>query len=128
MVSRRTNFGERSEPAPDRGGKLQSAGGRLKVTFRHCKYPNTKSNIHSSTAYNTFVTQLIRISRVCNDLSHFLVTLKDLYNTMVLKGCSKHKLIKKLYTVFIKKDLFKKFNIKKDVDIFKKSLGPYLKS
>ena len=28
MVSRRTNFGERSEPAPDRGGKLQSAGGR----------------------------------------------------------------------------------------------------
>ena len=36
MVSRRTNFGERSEPAPDRGGKLQSAGGRHKVTFRHC--------------------------------------------------------------------------------------------
>ena len=27
MVSRRTNFGERSEPAPNRGGKLQSAGG-----------------------------------------------------------------------------------------------------
>ena len=27
MVPRRTNFGERSEPAPDRGGKLQSAGG-----------------------------------------------------------------------------------------------------
>ena len=27
MVSRRTNFGERSEPAPGRGGKLQSAGG-----------------------------------------------------------------------------------------------------
>ena len=27
MVSRRTNFGEQSEPAPDRGGKLQSTGG-----------------------------------------------------------------------------------------------------
>ena len=26
MVPRRTNFGERSEPAPDRGGKLQSVG------------------------------------------------------------------------------------------------------
>ena len=37
MVSRRTTFGERSEPAPDGGGKLQSAGGRHKVTFRHCK-------------------------------------------------------------------------------------------
>ena len=36
MVSRRTNFGERSEPAPYRGGKLQSAGGRHKVTFRRC--------------------------------------------------------------------------------------------
>ena len=36
MVSRRTNLGERSEPAPDWGGKLQSAGGRHKVTFRHC--------------------------------------------------------------------------------------------
>ena len=27
MVSRRTNFGERSEPAPDSGGKFLSAGG-----------------------------------------------------------------------------------------------------
>ena len=35
MVSRQTNFGERSEPAPDRGGKLQSVGGRHKVTFHH---------------------------------------------------------------------------------------------
>ena len=35
-ASRQTNFGERSEPAPDRGGKLQSAGGGWhKVTFRH---------------------------------------------------------------------------------------------
>ena len=40
MVPRRTNFGERSEPAPDRGGKLQSAGGRHKVTFRHCTEPH----------------------------------------------------------------------------------------
>ena len=42
MASRGTNFGERSEPAPDRGDKCQSAGGgggggagRHKVTFRH---------------------------------------------------------------------------------------------
>ena len=47
MVSRRTNFGERSEPAPDRGGKLQSAGGgggRHKVTFRHCTQLNSKES------------------------------------------------------------------------------------
>ena len=36
MASRWTNFGKRREPAPDRGGKFQSAGGgRHKVTFRH---------------------------------------------------------------------------------------------
>ena len=36
VVSRRTNFGERRKPAPDnRGVKLQLAGGRHKVTFRH---------------------------------------------------------------------------------------------
>ena len=33
MVSRRTNFGERSEPAPDRGGKLQSAGRAAQSDF-----------------------------------------------------------------------------------------------
>ena len=37
IASRRTNFGERSEPAPDRGGKLRSAGGRHKVTFRYSR-------------------------------------------------------------------------------------------
>ena len=39
MVSRRTNFGERSEPAPDRGGKLQSAGGAAQsnVSPLQCK-------------------------------------------------------------------------------------------
>ena len=40
MVSRRKNFGKQSEPAPDRGGKFQTAGGGgggHKVTFRHCK-------------------------------------------------------------------------------------------
>ena len=96
--------------------------------FPIVKYPHSKSNIHSNTVYNTFVTQLIRISRVCNNLSHFLFALKDLFDTMILKGCTKHRLIKKLYTIFIKKDLFNKFNIKKDVKVLQKSLSPYLKS
>ena len=39
MVSRRTNFGERSEPAPDMGGKSQSAGGAA------------QSNVSPLTAY-----------------------------------------------------------------------------
>ena len=35
MASLRTNFGEQSDPAPDRGDNLQS-GGLHKVMFRHC--------------------------------------------------------------------------------------------
>ena len=45
MVSRRANLGERSETAPDRGGKLQSAGGAaqsnvspLILTSKKCKF------------------------------------------------------------------------------------------
>ena len=41
MISRRKNFGEWREQAPDRGGKLQSAGGPHKVTFCHCSLPRT---------------------------------------------------------------------------------------
>ena len=44
MVSRRTNFGERSEPAPDRGSRLQSAGGgQHKVTFPTALFCNSKT-------------------------------------------------------------------------------------
>ena len=49
MVSRRTNFGERSEPALDGGSKLQSAGGRHKVTFRHCEPVGSRA-VDSSVA------------------------------------------------------------------------------
>ena len=63
--------------------------------FPIVKYPDLCSNIHSKTCYNTFVTQLLRIARVCNNLPHFLQALKTLFDTMILKGCKKHRLIKK---------------------------------
>ena len=53
--------------------------------FPIVKYPNTTSNIHSNINYNTFVTQVIRFSKVCNNLPHFLHALKILFNTMITK-------------------------------------------
>ena len=96
--------------------------------FPIVKYPDLRSNIHSKTCYNTFVTQLLRISRVCNNLPHFLQALKTLFDTMILKGCKKHRLIKKLYTMSAKHNLFSKYNIRKDIKFVQSILNPYLKT
>ena len=96
--------------------------------FPIVKYPDLCSNIHSKTCYNTFVTQLLRISQVCNNLPHFLEALKTLFDTMILKGCKKHRLIKKLYTMCTKHNLFTKFNIRKDIKSVQSILNPFLKS
>ena len=50
MVSRRTNFGERSEPAPDWGGKLQSAGGGGAAQSNVSPLPVTASALDGSAA------------------------------------------------------------------------------
>ena len=96
--------------------------------FPIVKYPNIRSNIHSNTSYNTFVTQVIRFSRVCNNLPHFLHAIKVLFNTMITKGCKKHRLLKKLYVCFVKKDLFSKYKIDNDVKVLQLILKPYLTS
>ena len=96
--------------------------------FPIVKFPNLRSNIHSKLCYNTFVTQILRISRVCNNLPHFLQALKTLFNTMLIKGCKKHRLLKKLYTMAVKHDLFTKFGIKKDIKCVQSILNPYLSS
>ena len=96
--------------------------------FPIVKFPNVTSNIHSRTCYNVFVTQVIRISRVCNRLHLFLHALKNLFNTMIAKGCKKHILLKKLYVCFVKKDLYSKYKIDKDTQLLVTVLAPYLRS
>ena len=84
MVSRRTNFGEQSELAPGRGGKLQSAGGRHKVTFRHCHW--YASPVHWDSRRMLLNFNLTRFTDVlippldsgqCNILSDFWVSQKS---------------------------------------------------
>ena len=87
---------------------------RDKFGFPIVKYPSVKSNIHSRTIYNVFITQVIRFSRVCNDLKYFLIALKSLFSTMLSKGCKKHILFKKLFLVLVKRNILKKFDITQD--------------
>ena len=63
---------------------------RDKFEFPIVKYPSIKSNVHSNTVYNVFGTQVIRYSRVCNDLKYFQVALKSVFINMVSKGCKNH--------------------------------------
>ena len=100
---------------------------RDKFEFPIVKYPSIKSNIHSSTVYNVFVTQVIRYSRVCNDLKYFLVALRSLFTNMISKGCKKHILFKKLYKILAKRDILKKFNITQDFNSTHFQLSSYLK-
>ena len=94
--------------------------------FPIVKFPHMSSNIHSKTVYDTFVTQVIRYSRVCNNLTYFLFELKPLYSTMVNKGCKKHILLKKLFKTLAGKNFGKNFNISKDKNLLHTCLPRYL--
>ena len=68
MVSRRTNFGERSEPASGRGGKLQSAGGggggaaqskRVKISLDDCTWVKSSDSLPSQNLLITISSRLV---------------------------------------------------------------------
>ena len=94
--------------------------------FPIVKFQSQFSNIHSSTMYNIFTTQVIRVSKVCNNLPQFLLALHDLFNTLHSKGCKKHILLKKLFKIIIKKHLIKKFKMKNDIQHITTFLKPFL--
>ena len=96
MVSRRTNFGERSEPAPDRGGKLQSAGGggggRHKVTFHHwlaglAGAVVTPLNLILIKFGSRFTISNILLLFVCSSYNNFCFSWCHLQNLLVFFPC-----------------------------------------
>jgi hypothetical protein len=96
--------------------------------FPIVKFPHISSNIHSKSVYDTFVTQIIRYSRVCNNLTVFLYALKPLYIAMISKGCKKHILLKKLYKTLARHSMGKKLNITNDRHLLHTWLPRYLNS
>ena len=55
--------------------------------FKVINYPNLKySNIPNSPAYGIFISQLVRLTRVCSTMEGFRVASSKLYNDLVGKG------------------------------------------
>ena len=50
------------------------------------RYPSIHSNIPDSTLYNVFYSQLVRFSRVCNNMDGFISALKILKSRVLAKG------------------------------------------
>ena len=73
---------------------------RTDFNFTIVKYPMMSSNIHSSTVYNTFYTELISITRVSSIVVSYIADCKTLYTKMVSNGCKPsqlHTYIDKLF-------------------------------
>ena len=90
------------------------------------KFPHVSSNIHSRTVYNIFTAQVIRYSRVCNKLEYFLYHLKDLFASLVKKGCKKRILLKKLLKLLVSKHITIRYRIRCDSQQLQYTLTKFL--
>ena len=50
--------------------------------FKIVKFPHIKSNIPNCIVFNVFVSQIIRIARVCS----YFQSLKDIFKVLILKS------------------------------------------
>ena len=54
--------------------------------FQVFRYPSIKSNIPDKTIYNVFFSQLVRFSRVCNNMDGFISAINTLKGRVLAKG------------------------------------------
>ena len=83
---------------------------------------------HSRPCYHIFVTQVIRISRVCNRPHLLLYAQKRPIHNNDGKRLQKHKILKELYICFMNKDLYLKLNIGTDTQFLQTVLAPCVKT
>ncbi|MCP3686284.1 MAG: hypothetical protein GY861_26875 [bacterium] len=67
--------------------------------FSVIKFTAANSNVHSKILYGTFFSQLVRITRICNNSRSFRKCVIQLYNTFLSKGFDR-KLLKKKFKHF----------------------------
>ena len=79
--------------------------------FQVFRYPSIYSNIPDKTLYNVFFSQLVRFSRVCNNMDGFISAFIKLKERTLAKGTNKKVLLA----------TFNKFWAKYDVDYVTKS-------
>lgn len=68
--------------------------------FDVIKFSHISSNIPDSVSYGVFLSQLVRIARICNRDVFFMDRAKLLTNYMVKQGYSKEKLLKVFFKFF----------------------------
>ncbi len=61
--------------------------------FEVIRLPEFSSNVHSSVGYNTFYSQLVRIGRICSDMSEFEIKTRILCLAFLNKGYNNVKLL-----------------------------------
>merc|ERR1712090_26786 len=66
--------------------------------FEVFRYPSIHSNVPDSTLYNVFYSQLVRFSRVCNNMDGFISALKTLKGRVLAKG-AKEKILFQTFKV-----------------------------
>ena len=80
--------------------------------FKIVKYPHVLSNIPDRIVYNVFVSQMLRIARVCSGPLDLIETFKVLILNFKGKGCKTKILISKAKKTFsVNAKTFKKFNL-----------------
>ena len=61
--------------------------------FQVFRYPSIYSNIPDKTLYNVFFSQLVRFSRVCNNMDGLISAIKTLKGRVLAKGAKKKLLL-----------------------------------
>jgi ubiquitin C-terminal hydrolase len=80
--------------------------------FDVINFPFPASNVSNSEGPKTFYSQLVRFSRLCNNLSDFLFRVHFTYNKLVSRGYNSNELYNKFKRFCINTEDWKHYNIK----------------
>ena len=65
--------------------------------FHVVRYGFASSNVHTSTGYKVFYTQLIRFARICNNFNDFAPRIGQLIQSLLANGYNKSNLYNTFY-------------------------------
>jgi hypothetical protein len=80
--------------------------------FKIIKFPHIKSNIPDCIVFNTFISQLVRIARVCSSFQEFQKIFKVLIQNFNENGCPNEILLRRAKKAFLaNSETFSKFKV-----------------
>ena len=88
--------------------------------FPVIKYNHPKSNVHSSTGYNTLYGEVLRFARICNTYESFLKRCRLLFHDFMKMNYEEHRIIITLFKFAkLNANLIVKFNLVDHIDILR---------